>query len=757
MLPSARPTPDGRASRRALRVTLASVTLASVTSLAATAGAASPGGAARAAGSREPSHAHPCTDDGAAREAFLAELAKVEALERSKKWAGAREGLLALLETHRDAPYVLARAPELEALLARCAFWAQFDLPQPKEVVGAKKLTYNPGTGVVEATYDSCDADFESDPESPIEFHPAYFDQSGSIEVRGDLKDSGLGSSRPMSLFVWVNDTEWYEASVYSRDGAYRAALSEGPSEEVHDVNESAPVRTNSKYRLRLTVTAKSVTLTNNGQLLVKASRDGGPCGQFGLVGFGKFDELIVEGRANTSWIEGELDTCVQAARTAFEAKNPRAQLLPAWLHEALARPAREDADAGFPDASDPRHAPLLEKLARHLRPPIRTRMGLRQIEKLTDADATPAFRAWLTAVYHTNRGDYRAGLDACAALDAVAPGHASELGLRGRCYAGLGRFDEARVALTAAVDAGSVLAGLHESLVELHIEAGDLDAAAASLERSIQVGAAPGPLQATSRTLMRARRGPDWRRSNEYVSPHYRLRSDLDRRACVRITDVLEESLATYNSKLGRLTRDQREVARFEVLLFSGQAGFLQHTEDLLGEAMHHTAGLYSPLLRTLVLWNLPSRDELFRTVRHEALHQYLDQRIPGEVPIWLNEGLAGYFETAKVVEGQMRVGLPNDSFVASLGEQEWIPASEFFTLAPAEFYEHGELAYAQAWAIAHYLLEGPREAKAALARALERMTAGEPAEVALGELFNTGPASALLDRVSQHIAAMR
>ncbi len=118
-----------------------------------------------------------------------------------------------------------------------------------------------------------------------------------------------------------------------------------------------------------------------------------------------------------------------------------------------------------------------------------------------------------------------------------------------------------------------------------------------------------------------------------------------------------------------------------------------------------------------------------LFSILYHEAFHAYVGNFVylgkhanpsmngtTGELPIWLNEGLAQVFESGLVEAGELRVDQPDKERLARVKETvikgELMPVKELLVLGPKQFLvaHDGERtaadrAYLAAWALATYL----------------------------------------------------
>jgi hypothetical protein len=109
---------------------------------------------------------------------------------------------------------------------------------------------------------------------------------------------------------------------------------------------------------------------------------------------------------------------------------------------------------------------------------------------------------------------------------------------------------------------------------------------------------------------------------------------------------------------------------------------------------------------------------------VRHESTHALLHAWLPS-VPLWLDEGLAEYFE---VPRDKRAGGNPHLEVVrAQVASGPLISLAELESLT--DIGEMGVSEYRDAWAWVHFLLHGPREVREEFIRYLgELETGGDP-----------------------------
>jgi len=189
-----------------------------------------------------------------------------------------------------------------------------------------------------------------------------------------------------------------------------------------------------------------------------------------------------------------------------------------------------------------------------------------------------------------------------------------------------------------------------HHELAWLLFYAGRPAETRSLIEEALRNGIPMGNLDPLNRILVRAEKGPVWETTYEFKSRHYHILSDMDVRTCMQAAEVLEKSYDAYTFKLQKV-RDLKK-RRFRVYLFSGEEGYRSYSMEVLGSGNRDSCGCYSGLLKCLLIRNLPKREDMMVTVRHEGFHQYLD-RIMHDPPRWLNEGLAQYYEIARYERG--------------------------------------------------------------------------------------------------------
>jgi hypothetical protein len=135
--------------------------------------------------------------------------------------------------------------------------------------------------------------------------------------------------------------------------------------------------------------------------------------------------------------------------------------------------------------------------------------------------------------------------------------------------------------------------------------------------------------------------RTPASQRLKRYPSRYYIIYSDLDanavREASARMSAMAEE----YH----RRTKDFAGAVRTRLPFY-----LFSKPEDYYDAgATKGSAGVYHPGRRVLMaLAEYGTTDQLWHVVQHEGFHQFVHMVIRGQIPVWVNEGMAEYFGQA-------------------------------------------------------------------------------------------------------------
>ncbi|HEX8283761.1 MAG TPA: tetratricopeptide repeat protein [Pyrinomonadaceae bacterium] len=229
--------------------------------------------------------------------------------------------------------------------------------------------------------------------------------------------------------------------------------------------------------------------------------------------------------------------------------------------------------------------------------------------------------------------------------------------------------------------------------------------------------------------------------------SQNFLVEGEARERDLRRVAARLEEYRAAFSRLLPGGPGDTGVPTA--VVVFPGDDAYAPFKPLLGGRTARNVAGYFQPNSDinyiTVVLDGDATRDPA--TLVHEYTHLLVDNYFSA-APLWLKEGLAEFYSTARVTEGGRRLtlGEPPEPRVRELRARgELLPLATLFAVNQSSpFYsESGKLGlfYAQSWALVHYLSEvrgGAR--REGLTRFTASLADGQTVEDALRAAFGAG-----------------
>jgi hypothetical protein len=705
------------------------------------------------------------------------EASFLSALQRMKTALAAGravEGLTLLdatLAAHEGKDYVLAKRVELEDLARRLSFAETCPPPDPKTLVEGELRKWISKTGEIEIRYrDGRPTDLKSEGGGLL--FPARFRGAYTVTVKGSSYPSQT-SQAPIVQVGWEKDARgkvrgWavsFGVPPYDQGNQRvwlpaRIVSFEGDDEKVLVEKATSPGRPGKPFRLDVVVQSSRVTASLDGTIIGSAPKNDSVFG-FAWIKVPDWGEITISGLVEPSWIQSKVDAVVDKGRAAFDKRFDVRKRLPAWLY---ARPAPASstpspaptAGGPSPSGSSPssgsspgstKRAPTgiaavpAALRATYMAGLAKARAGdgagaLAAAEELEAKGAPVAVAAMLAAEACLLLDDSTKALAHLDRVLAADPDAFEAFVLKTRLLGRLGRDADLVATVAAARARPDASLDVFEAAGLALLFAGRLDDARSCVEDATRRGRRSPTLETVARVVVRAKNGPDWPRTFEARSANYRVVSDIDQDTCRKAATVLEEALGAFRSRVGMLQAEPKRL--YDVFLFSGEAGFQRYVADsalLSGKGPERAAGLYSGVMKQLLIWNLPNRDEMMSTVRHEGFHQYLDRLMP-DPPVWLNEGMAVYFEVVPPPGGELHLERPRADQLDALKDKPLVPLEAFTRIKPKEFYATAPQSYAQAWLLVHMLHHGSTKHRELRVNLMKRLLT-QPGSEAVREAF--------------------
>ncbi len=157
----------------------------------------------------------------------------------------------------------------------------------------------------------------------------------------------------------------------------------------------------------------------------------------------------------------------------------------------------------------------------------------------------------------------------------------------------------------------------------------------------------------------------------------------------------------------------------RHRVVILAAAREYDEFTAAYFQGHAEHTRGLYVPGVRLLIIRDDPDMSQTYEVLFHEAFHQFVDRHLP-LTPVWINEGLATYYGTARATARGLVFDRPVSAFFQvvrdAAGVRELIPLDQLMRATPAVFYQRAPvpgtdydrraLMYAQAYTLTAFML---------------------------------------------------
>jgi cytochrome c-type biogenesis protein CcmH/NrfG len=228
-----------------------------------------------------------------------------------------------------------------------------------------------------------------------------------------------------------------------------------------------------------------------------------------------------------------------------------------------------------------------------------------------------------------------------------------------------------------------------------------------------------------------------------EVQSPHFTLITDANEKQGIHVLDQFERMRWIFQTLFPSAnvdptapitviaTKNKKDFAALEpaAYLAKGQmslAGLFLNTED-----------------KNYILLRLDAEGEQhpFSTIYHEYTHLQLSKDSDW-LPLWLNEGLAEFFQNTDIHDKDVQLGEPSFDDLLYLRQNRIIPLATLFKVDASSPYYHedqkGSIFYAESWALTHLLEISDRQSNThRLADYASRLSRHEDAVTAAQEAF--------------------
>lgn len=280
--------------------------------------------------------------------------------------------------------------------------------------------------------------------------------------------------------------------------------------------------------------------------------------------------------------------------------------------------------------------------------------------------------------------------------------------------------------------------------------------------------GSQPGSRRAASTRAAQNGHVEWWDRAKEGTVGRYWIKSDLSDERTRELGQVLNQMHGHFVHVLGSL--QIRGEEHFNVFMFDRREDYLYTLQSRFGISGLGSAGMFfvRPEGGALAFWvgDTPW-PRVLHTVKHEGFHQFAYSRFAGDLPVWVNEGLAEFFGESVLVGRTLVMGQSNvrvlEDIRQDIEEGRIISFREMLTMSSQQWLDSvqrmsARTQYNQAWSMVHFLIYGDNARyQKAFERYLALMNRGHTSEQAFVQAFQTNDIEAFERRWREYAMAAK
>jgi TonB family protein len=195
-----------------------------------------------------------------------------------------------------------------------------------------------------------------------------------------------------------------------------------------------------------------------------------------------------------------------------------------------------------------------------------------------------------------------------------------------------------------------------------------------------------------------------------EVRSPHFLVLSDSSEKQARHVADQFERMRFVFHTVFPHAHVDPGTP--IVVLAVKDKKDFQAlEPEAYLAKGQIELAGLFLRAPdKNYILLRLDAQGEHpYATVYHEYTH-LLSSRAEEWMPLWLDEGLAEFYQNTEIRDKEVLLGEPSPENILLLRQQRLLPLATLFTVDQNSPYYHeqnkGSIFYAESWALTHYFM---------------------------------------------------
>src|ERR1700756_4749507 len=202
-----------------------------------------------------------------------------------------------------------------------------------------------------------------------------------------------------------------------------------------------------------------------------------------------------------------------------------------------------------------------------------------------------------------------------------------------------------------------------------------------------------------------------------QVTSPHFIVATNANEKQGRRIANQFERMRSVFHAAFPKLEVDPG--VPIVVLALKDEKDFRAlEPEAYLAKGSLKLGGLFLEAPdKNYVLMRIDAEGEHpYSVIYHEYTH-FLLRRSAEWMPLWMNEGLAEFYQNTDIHEKEASLGQPSIEDILWLRQNRLLPLTTLLTVDHKSPYYHeerkGSIFYAESWALTHYIETGDAQQK--------------------------------------------
>lgn len=238
----------------------------------------------------------------------------------------------------------------------------------------------------------------------------------------------------------------------------------------------------------------------------------------------------------------------------------------------------------------------------------------------------------------------------------------------------------------------------------------------------------------------------------NEFSTANYLVYTDMPIAHVRSFATHMDKVFFEYKRRFEKLNLTARKLpAKMNLYLFESQDSYGKYLGNF-GIPAQNTGGMFvvNPKINGLFTYikDRPVRQTL-STLQHEGFHQFAFSYIGPDLPIWVNEGIAQFFEDGVLIKNRFVLDIANvrrlTQIKDAIANNRTLPFATLIDMTDKQWGQNlqqnqalASLQYDQAWSMVYFLINYNDKLLAAFNQYLIAVSKGVDSEVAFVNSFS-------------------